>query len=224
MSKYAVRLAAFLLAVACAAPVSASTISLVTSRLLLPSDQVIDWSQLGGDFTPVAPGTTATSTLGTIATITGASAFTVFNGSTYNADFLPGDLVLSLFDGLAGNPTTGVIRLQFNHAVSGVGAQIQAFSFGSFTANVTALNSSGNPFGPLLSINGFVNGNGDGSAPFLGLKSDALDVYGVEFQLGDGFAINSVSLTAAAAVPEPATMTLLVLGGGLMYSRRRFGK
>jgi hypothetical protein len=72
--------------------------------------------------------------------------------------------------------------------------------------------------GSAVSINGTNGLNGDGSAAFLGIRSDAQDIFGLQFSLADGFAINDVSVTS---VPEPTTLTMLALGAALLRVRRR---
>jgi hypothetical protein len=219
MTTITCRLAALLIVAVFAAPASASSLSLVTSRALLPQTDVIRWGDLGGDLTDLGATFAATSASGDVtANVSGASRFALFSGATFNADFTPTDTVLSLFDLTTFDPTFGVIRLRFNRAVVGAGAQIQSNSQGGFTASIAALDALGNVIGSALSIAGTNGLNGDGSAPFLGIRSDAQDIFGIQFQLADGFAINDVSL---AAVPEPSTLIMFALGSGLLSIRRR---
>ena len=211
-------LAVLVVLAAFAAPASATTLSLVTNRSLL-NDDIIHWGDLGGDLTDLGATFAATSAAGTVsANVSGATRFALFSGTTFNADFAPTDTVLSMFDLTTGDPASGVIKLRFNHAVSGAGAQIQSNLQGNFLAFLSALDASGNVIGSAVSILGTNGLNGDGSAPFLGIRSDGRDIFGIQFQLADGFAINDVSV---ASVPEPATLTLLALGSGLLTIRRR---
>jgi len=213
------RLAVLVVLVAFAVPASATTLTLVTNRSLLANADIIHWGDLGGDLTDLGTTFTATSAASTVAaTVSGATRFALFSGATFNADFAPSDTVLSMFDLTTGDPATGVIRLRFNHAVIGAGAQIQSNLQGNFMAFLSALDASGNVIGSAVSILGTNGLNGDGSAPFLGIRSDGQDIFGIQFQLADGFAINDVSV---ASVPEPATLTLLALGSGLLSIRRR---
>jgi hypothetical protein len=68
---------------------------------------------------------------------------------------------------------------------------------------------------------GTASSDGDNSAIFIGIRSDSTDINKIVFSLDDGgngstsdFGINRFDFNAgpAAAVPEPATLTLLGLG------------
>ena len=209
--------AALLVLATSAVPASASTLTLVTNRALLGDADVIHWADLGGDLTDLGATFTATSEDGMGAAVSGATRFALFSGATFNADFVPTDTVLSLFDLRTGDPTAGVIRMRFNRAVMGGGAQIQSNLQGNFTAFLSALDAAGNVIGSAVSINGTNGLSGNGSAAFLGIRSDAQDIFGLQFSLADGFAINDVSVTS---VPEPTTLTMLALGTALLRIRR----
>ena len=193
-----------------------ATVILTNSRAAVtafgPPAFTVDWGALGGDLTALgSPFTTGP------VTVSGADAFTVFNGSTYNADFLADEYVLSLFDAINGNPLSGVFSLSFATAVRAVGAQVQANTFGAFTGTISAFGASG-----LLgsfNVGGNNGGSGNGSAVFAGIISDSINITRIEFAgFGEGAAINQVS----ANVPEPSTF-LLLLGplAFLMAVRRR---
>jgi hypothetical protein len=220
--------AVLLLCLAVAAPASAGTLSLVTGRALLPSDDLVKWSNLGGDLTPLASPFNTLSEGGAAVTVSGAAAFGLFSGETFNADFATTDTVLSLYDLVNVEPLSGLLRIQFDRAFWGVGAEIQSNLFGGFTAFLTALDSGGAAMGPAVSIAGSNGANGlvcGGCAPFIGVRSSLQDIWGVEFRLdGDpaGFGINDVSLSTSAAVPEPGgTLGLMLLGSGLLGALRR---
>jgi hypothetical protein len=196
-------------------PAFAGSISLVTNRADIPGSDGINWGTLGGDFTPLASPFDALTQEGGLVTVSGAPAFALFEGATYNADFLPTDIVLSLFDLEEFDVVSGAIRLTFDRPYWAVGAQIQSNFFGGFTAYLEAFDQLGVSYG-LVSLNGTNNGDGDGSAPFLGVRSSLRDIWAVEFRLGDGMAINQVSM-----VPEPVTLGLVLLGAGVLGLRRR---
>src|SRR4051812_2275696 len=139
MSTIKCRLAVFMMVVAAAVPASAGTLTLVNSRALLQPGDSIDWGDLGGDLTDLGATFSATSAAGSLtAAVSGATRFALFSGATFNADFAPGDTVLSLFDLTSGDPTSGVIRLLFSRPVIGAGAQIQSNFQGDFTASLAA--------------------------------------------------------------------------------------
>lgn len=173
----------------------------------------VDWGALGGDLTPLG----STFSQGPV-TVSGANAFTVFNGSTYNADFLTDEFVLSLFDANNFNPLSGIFSLSFATAVRAAGAQVQALAFGGFTGTISAFDATNGLLGS-FNVFGTNGGNGNGSAVFAGIISDSINISRIEFAgFGEGAAINQVS----ANVPEPP-MLLLLLGplAFLVATRRR---
>lgn len=173
----------------------------------------VDWGALGGDLTPLG----STFSQGPV-TVSGAGAFTVFNGSTYNADFLADEFVLSLFDANNFNPLSGIFSLSFATAVRAAGAQVQALAFGGFLGTISAFDATNGLLGS-FNVSGINGGNGNGSAVFAGIISDSINISRIEFAgFGEGAAINQVS----ANVPEPP-MLLLLLGplAFLVATRRR---
>jgi hypothetical protein len=202
---------------------SAALMSGAQASVLLASsisaDTVLDWGSLGPEFTAVAPGTS----LGLV-TVTGSSSYTVLSGSTFNADFAATDNVLAMFDINTGDVTSGGFDLLFASAVQGFGTQIQANQFGAFGglmevfAGVNLLAS--------FNLAGMNGGNGDGSALFAGVMSDALDITRIRFTgFGDGAGISSLQFdTQFTANPVPAPASLLLAGAallGLVGARRR---
>ncbi len=179
----------------------------------------VDWADLGDEFTVVAPG----EVLGEV-TLTGSPAFTVLSGITFNADFLPTDTVLSLFDVNIGEPIEGEFELAFANAVRSVGAQVQSLLFGKFNGLITAFDSGSNQIGS-FDFSGEVLGNGDNSAVFAGVVSDSLDISRVVFSgFGAGAAINwlSVGNTLDQTVPEPESILLALTAlMALSMTRRR---
>jgi hypothetical protein len=195
----------------------------VDNRAALSATDSVLWSALGGDLTPLTSPTATTTTNGVDVTVDGPSAFTLFSGSTFNADFLADDTVLSAFDLVdTEEGVFGPIRLTFATAQSGAGAQIQSNAAGSFIGTIRAFGAGGTLLGS-YSADGLNGQNGDGSALFLGVRSDANDIFAVEFDImrSTGFAINDVSLVRTPDVPEPMSLTLVLLGTGFAVSRRR---
>ena len=147
-----------------AAPIQAAFASLIMTndRDAILTDYTIDWASLGGDLTSVA----GLFTIDT-ATVTGGSSFTVFSGSTYNSDFKPTDSVLALVDPNF-DPLAGIFSITFATAIQGVGAQVQANQFGSFSGFIRAFNAANMLLGS-FAINGMNGGSGNGSAVFAGV-------------------------------------------------------
>jgi hypothetical protein len=187
-----------------------AAITQVGSSAALGANDSIVWSGLGGDLTPLSSSTALTTTGGMSATLLGSSAFTLFAGSTYNADFLPGDIVVSAFDSNTFTALNTGIQINFASAVFGIGAQIQDDAFGPFMGTLEAFNASNTSLGS-VSVNGNILGNGDGSAPFLGLTS-TVGISEIIFTTSQpGVAINDLDiLTTTSTVPEPSSFALLL--------------
>jgi hypothetical protein len=188
-----------------ASPVHAGLVQVASPTGLPTINDSIDWATLGGDFTPLTPPVPLLSTGGHSATLSGSTAFTLFSGSTYNADFLPGDIVVSAFDLNTFTALGTGIRIDLAFLVYGIGAQVQVDSFGPFHATMQALDANSVSLGT-VSIDSSVGGNGDGSAAFLGAFSTGNPIASVIFTSdGTGLAIDQVALDT---VPEPTTFCL----------------
>lgn len=184
----------------------------------LSADTVLDWSSLGGDQTDLG----ASASLG-LASVSGAPAFALFEtGTTFNGDFLPGQIVLSHFDLLGGNPSSGAFDIVFSSAIQGFGTQLQAGAFGSFNGLLEVFNSA-NSLLASFNLAGSNNGNGDGSALFAGVLSDALDISRVRISgLGDGAALNALRLDTEFSPNEvPLPSSLLLAGIALLALAKR---
>src|SRR3954447_12340890 len=101
-------------------PLQASLLQ-VTEVGLNAADR-FQWSSLGGDITPLSPPVALVSQGGRTASLDGSTDFALFSGSTYNADFLPTDTVLSAFDLNTFTSLVTGIRIVFTIPVYGVGA------------------------------------------------------------------------------------------------------
>jgi len=150
-------------------------------------------------------------------TVSGAARFAIFSGATYNADFLPANWVLSLYDLNSFSPLPGIFRIDFATPVSSAGAQVQANLSGAFSGTIRAFGTSNNLLGS-FTVNGANNQNGDGSAVFAGIVSDSYDISRLEFAgFGDGAAINQLRV---GTIPEPSTFAMLIGGGALLIALR----
>jgi hypothetical protein len=198
-------------------PASASSITYTNSSAGIGTAFTVDWG--GPDLTPVG----SPLTQGPV-TVSGAADFGIFSGATYNADFLPTDWVLSLYDLGTFTPLPGLFRIDFAAPVNSAGAQVQALSFGPFSGTISAFDVSNALLG-VFSVNGANGGNGDGSAVFAGIVSDSMNISRLEFAgFGDGAAIGELragSVPSTAPVPEPSTFVMLMGGGALLAARRR---
>jgi hypothetical protein len=194
-------------------PVAAQAgVALVTSRGALGPD-LIDWGTTSGGSTPVG----FVSANGIVGNTTSAGGFLQVRQQpgNFGGDFSPGDyLEFTGFDG----PD---ITINFNTAVAGAGAQIQANAGGAFVARIAAFDGT-----TIWSFtqSGFSAFHNDGSAIFLGILSDSANLKWVRYTLDSAtafpqsFAINQVSLTdtIAGGVPEPASWAMMLVGFGMM--------
>ena len=217
---------------ALASPLQATT--LVTNRADLGGNDFMNWSSLGKVFNPFNPNPSAflpnsfstTSQEGRGLNVeiqpTSSPGITppfVFQTAAppqgIPTNFANGDFLL--LTGL--NPTTfpalgnpGPLSIQFDTPVFGAGAQIAVDDQSSFTAFVSAFDSTGTLLGA-FQVPGTSSLTLDNSAVFLGVSSDTPNISKLVYSTSASdraFAINTLTI---AAVPE-ATSTLGLLAVG----------
>src|SRR5271165_5182689 len=123
---------------------AAGLVQLVTANDVGAIDS-IQWSSLGGDLTPLSSPVSLATVDGYSAVLggsSGSSQFTLFSGSTYNADFLPNDTVISAFDSNTFAPLATGMQIHFAVPVLALGAQIQVSNFGPFTGTLLAFDAN----------------------------------------------------------------------------------
>ncbi len=200
----------------------------------LSQNDFYDWGANVPDAVDKPSGTVVTSNgLATATLEDGAPGFSGYiEGTDFLGIFAVGDNVL--FTGnYANTAISEAFEILFTAPIAGLGTQIQSNNNGLFTATLEVFNGA-------VSLGVFgVGGDNDSSeantAPFLGARSDALDITRAIFTLtsnnGVGFAINRLYTTDSPnpavdpTIPEPATMTLVGAGAlAAAYRRRRQSK
>lgn len=225
---------------------AAQAAQLVDRTSLNANDQVV-WSSLGQVFNPFLPGppgpppflgltVAATSQQGRSLTVSlpapqpGVSPPFVFRNALppqgIPANFTNGDFVF--FTGLQlgapvptpGNP--GPLTLTFAQPVFGAGAQFAVDDTPSFTAFIEAYDSVGQRLGQ-FSQPGTASTNPDGSAIFLGIRSDQANISQIRFFSSaptQAIGIGTLSLATASA-PGVASGLLISLSLGFVPFRRK---
>jgi len=232
---------AALTAILATLPSPVTALTLVTQRAALGANDQVDWSSLGSA-TPflVLPNSFEATSAGGLGLsvqippptpgITPPLVFQTLpppNGIPTN--FAPGDFIL--FTGLMpgsfpapGNP--GPLTISFDTRVSGAGAQIAVDDTFSFTAFISAFDTSDTLLGSFSAV-GTSSLALDNSALFLGVLSDTPNIQRLVFsssEPGRAFGINTLSINAAS-VPEPGSVLALSLFGlGAIASRKKRAK
>jgi hypothetical protein len=194
---------------------------MVTSASAFAQSDMIDWSTLGPNLTPVSNPTTLTTQGGSAVTVSEVSgnpdllfqSQVLFQALSWDGNFAPGAPVL--WTGGANGPIT----LTFAQPVSGVGAQINAETFGAFTAEISLFDSSNELLASYVE-SGVTANTDDNTAIFIGgqqisgAPEIAYAVFSVPTSTGspDNFAIGDVAIL----VPEPSAWSLFIGGLALM--------
>jgi hypothetical protein len=218
--------------VLCISAPLASGAVLVTSRAGLSGSDFLAISAFGTEGTSVASGTTVNTLNFNTVTITdsGTNGFSVLQqNSLWSGNFADGDQVL--WTGNVNSPNGDAdavpVTFTFGSLVRGVGLQIQPSPFGAFTASIDAFDATNSNIGSFTET-GLSSSADDNSAIFLGVLSTSANIKSITINItspaGVDFAFNELSFEgAAASVPEPASMTLLLFGAGVLpvLARRR---
>jgi hypothetical protein len=218
-----------------AVPACAS-VQVEPTRAGLAGSDFLDWSDLGPSNTPAANPFVITSDDGANVTLskTQSTNFVHVDQSTFwSGNFAPFAPLLWTGDF---NSSPNVMRLTFGGpGISGGGAQIQADTFGAFTARIEAFDSTLTSLG-FFDVNGNSTANGDDTAIFLGISDTTTPIYAIEISLVaaqsnilGSFAINQFDFSPAAAtpaVPEAASLavwSLLTAAAAIGLKSRRIG-
>jgi hypothetical protein len=127
---------------------------------------------------------------------------------TFDGNFAPGDLLFY-------TEKSGPLTMKFDTALSTVGAQISANTYGAFTAEIRAFD--GNRYLGMFMENGELTTNADNSNIFLGVSDTVEGITSIVYSLTASqglltdFAINQMSV-APAPVREPASLSVLCAG------------
>lgn len=204
---------------------SHAALTQVSSRAALPAAglQTVSWSGLGADLTDVGPAPTS----GPV-TVTGADAFAVMQqapAGSWNGDFAATDTALVMLDLDSGNFLPGIFDIALGGSWSAFGVQVGALSLNQpWEIDVAFYDAANALIGSFDNLTGISTDAQDGSAYFLGAMSSAADIARVVISgLGEGAAINQISLSSGAStpLPTPATMLLVLAALAAMATARR---
>ena len=189
----------------------------------------INWCQYGCAFAGFVPPQPWVSNSGATGTVDlrndmGQDFYNPQQGTSWNGNF-PAGMGLIYNGFVFGGQQLGIVTT-FNSGLSGVGAYIQADTFGPFSATITLFDKNNNSLGS-FTANG-VSNNNVGTALFIGASSLSGAVYAAQFDVVDvngteDFAIGTVNFNS---VPEPSSLLLFssaAVGVAGMIRRRLKG-
>ena len=204
-------------------------------------DDTINWAQFGPAFTLLTTPENWTSDggltgqVGIVGTAVGTQNFERLDqGNGWSGNFSPDDPLIY-------GEVAGDIGIEFSQPTYGGGAQIQPNFFGSFTARLTAYDSSFNVVGTTV-MAGLSNSNADGSAIFIDFHGNIADVSLLVFHVDDPNGNQHVGSCCPPPIPiatgngvihvrnisqSPEPTSLVLFGSGMLgvigYARRRIG-
>jgi hypothetical protein len=218
----------------------ANAITFVRDRNLLPSNDQIEWSNLGKILNPFAPNPNDFLSNSFSGESSNGLSFSVNipptegditlpfvfqNNPPAQTNFVPGEYLL--FTGFSPTviPTgnSNPLTIVFDRNVKAAGAQIAASGSENinYEVSISAFDDRNNLLGT-FSRQGVSSGARDNSAVFLGVKSDTAKIKKLVFQttsLERGFGIDRVSI---ATVNEPNAGLMVLIFGTLFLSFKSY--
>lgn len=135
-----------------------------TTKAGFVSTDYLDWSAFGSVGSPLPSGSTASSNLGNLSTVsteTEQPLFLMQQGVNWAGNFTTGDKLVYSYDNLN-------IITSFNKLISSVGCQLQSAALGTYTGAMDCYDNLGNLISS-TAISGTSTSAGDGSAAFGGV-------------------------------------------------------
>jgi hypothetical protein len=196
---------------------AAGVITTYTSRGAFPGNDSLDWGQLGPPETTITAPFSATSVGGLTINVTqpgNASFGRADEGIDWTGNFNIGEHLLWNGD------NTGEMDFS-QEPIAGFGTASEPDASGPYTATLSAFAGT-TPLGS-ITVSSPDSVAEDGTAPFAGITDSVAEITRLVITVdaggvfNDGFAIDSVSLATAAAVPMPEPPTIAVIGPLLLF-------